>query len=136
ENSALNPAPRILHELGHVASTLSNRGQSRTMSYGQYCWPDGNGFCGWTATTAEWGEAQFEEAIATFFGLGGLYTQDAISPRYCFTEGACSSGHLSVERTSCEDFGDGPVNRYPITALRYLWDAYDTRNDGESNAMP
>ncbi len=85
----------------------------------------------WTFTTQEWAASSFSEGIATFAADSALYFPDAASPTSCLSSGACtpfSSWSLEANETSCSS----GQQRFPFTTIRYLWDVYDTVNDGES----
>ncbi len=133
-NSAYSPQARIMHEMGHIASYLSHNGQS----YAQQSSYAFGGAGGWTITSAEWGSAQFEEAIATFFGDRAIYWRNARAPHTCIASAvACGTNAFNTETstgTSCAT----NENRWPLTVMRYLEDLYDTNSDftGETVQAP
>lgn len=118
------PQARILHEIGHIASYLSN---PRRMMTG-YNYPSQvlNGG-GWSFTSNEWRASALEEGRATFFGDVAFYWHWSTDPRTCNSTGPCFT---SIENgPSCS----GTVGRQAIQMDRYMWDIYDSVNDGESN---
>jgi hypothetical protein len=73
-----------------------------------------------------------EEARATFFGDVAFYWYNASDPRTCNSASSCpTSGQLETT-IACS----GKVGRIAQQVERYLWDTYDTLNDGaETNSM-
>ncbi|MBS2020881.1 MAG: hypothetical protein JST92_00600 [Deltaproteobacteria bacterium] len=129
-DSAYAPQARVMHELGHVASYVSNRDQSRSLS-NDYCYPNTGGNCGWSLQTAEWSQDAFEEGFATFAGDTALASPWSTAPHTCYqSAAACSTGHHN-EESSPGATGQcaSDENRFPLSVVRYLWDAYDFNVD-------
>lgn len=127
--SQFKPQARILHEMGHIASYKSN---PRRMSTG-YNYPTQSLASGgsWSFTGSdEWRSAALEEGRATFFGDVAFYWSGAQDPRSCNSTGTCS--------TSIETAGtcSGVAGRRAVNMDRYMWDIYDTRQDGETVSAP
>lgn len=117
------PQARILHEMGHIASYKSN---PRRMSTGYNYPTESLGGGSWSFTTNEWRSAALEEGRATFFGDVAFYWSWATDPRTCNSTGPCTT---SIEAgISCS----GTVGRRALQMDRYMWDIYDTVNDGET----
>ena len=128
-NSAYVPQARVMHELGHVASTVASHDQTRSLPPNTiYCFDDTVN-CGWGLNSREWQAAAFEEGLATFFGDVGLYTKAATAPHTCYASAAaCSTGTFNMETSSRSSCQSGE-NRWALSTNRYLWDAYDTPSD-------
>jgi hypothetical protein len=128
DNAAYAPQARVMHELGHVASTLANKGQSRRLPPDIYCFTDTSN-CGWSFTSQEWQAAAFEEGLATFYGDVALYTAAATAPHTCYASAApCGTGTFNVETSSRSACATGE-NRWALSTVRYLRDAYDDNAD-------
>lgn len=118
------PQARILHEMGHIASYKS---KPRRLTPGSYCYPLTSGKCGWSFDSEEWRGHALEEGRATFFGDVAIYWSWAVDPRTCNSEIECVD--YSIEQgVACTD----ERGRWAINNDRYMWDIYDTVNDGES----
>ncbi len=139
--SAYTPQARVLHEMGHIASYLSNRDQERRV-VADYCYPSTGDGCtsptaGWMMGTAEWSSAAFEEALATLYGDVAINGSIMTDPHTCNSTGFCSGVGQSTEASPgvCPDPAQ---SRFPMTNLRYLWDAHDSNLDfgGETIATP
>ncbi len=120
------PQGRILHELGHIARVLSR----------DWLWVSNYNFNsqpGWTLGSDEHKVDAFEEGLATFFGDVAFYWSNAVEPHTCITAAACNTGSFNLETsrsTSCSDPDD---YRRAISVDRYLWDIYDTTQDGANS---
>ncbi|AKI99243.1 hypothetical protein ATI61_106618 [Archangium gephyra] len=134
--AAYAPQGRVMHEMGHIASYLAHP-YSGTGGNG-YCYPSTSNFpdkCQWwTLNTAEHGSAAFEEALATFLADSALYYPNAPAPHSCLASAApCAPGQFNLETSSGSACASGE-NRWPLTAMRFLWDVYDSVDDQESVA--
>ncbi len=131
-SGALMPQARMMHEMGHIASYVSNRDQERKgapASAKMYEFDaDGDGNTtedqGWSAFSAEWHHVQFEEAVATAFANVALYYPHAADPDTCLSAGECTT-NLETHPSSCSS----SRRRWEISAERYFWDVYDSNSD-------
>jgi hypothetical protein len=139
--AAYAPQARLLHEMGHIASYKSSRQQrfrQAGIGDGVYNWPERTPTGGWWLNTSEWGAAQFEEGVATFFGDRAFYGQDARQPMTCNASALpCSDRGFDVEHSpgdSCQE----KSSRQPINVVRFLRDLYDSNEDfeGETAVQP
>ena len=128
--SEFRPQARILHEMGHIASYKS---RPRQLTPGSYCYPGTGSGCGWSFTSEEWRGHSLEEGRATFFGDVAIYWHWAVDPRSCNSSGQCSASTFSLEPA---DSCSGKKGRHAINHDRYMWDIYDTVNDGETVSTP
>lgn len=129
EDSAYKPQGRVMHEMGHIASHLASRDQSvKTCAYliSSYNYGTQTG-TDWSLNSPENGCIQFEEGLATFLADTAFYSQDAVSPATCISDGICD---LMLEPSS------GAVgtcalgeDRWALTVDRFLWDLYDDNAD-------
>ncbi|HET8934649.1 MAG TPA: hypothetical protein VFN67_14470 [Polyangiales bacterium] len=149
-NAAFNPQARAMHEYGHIASYVTNPAFRTT---GAYDWsqkaemdlatmmtPVMAGGT-WDYATSEWASVAFEEAFATHYGNIAFWNDDADTPTSCsrasgncYTPGAMSVpvANADVEASSfsaCDTTATAPESRRAVSAMRYLWDVYDNRND-------
>jgi hypothetical protein len=127
-DSAYEPQARVMHEMGHIASYRSNRDQQRNVQT-DYCFPNqGGDGCGWTMNGPEWASVGFEEALATFYADTSLYSPWARAPHSCLASAvACGDGFFNIEESHAQCGAD--ENRWPLTTMRYLWDAFDSNVD-------
>lgn len=125
--AAYRPQHRVMHELGHIASFVSNRDQSRSI-YTDYCYPNTGSGCDWLQDTPEWSQQSFEEGLATFYADTALYYPWATAPHSCLADGACANGHFNIEESHQAQCVQGE-NRYELSIERYLWDAFDSNQD-------
>jgi hypothetical protein len=125
--AAYRPQARIMHELGHIASYLSNRDQSRSVS-NDYCYPSTGDGCGWSMETPEWAQNSFEEGLATFYADTALYAPWATAPHSCISDVACQDGVFNIEESHHAQCGPDE-SRYELSVERYLWDAFDSNQD-------
>lgn len=146
-NSALSPQARMLHEAGHVASYLLKP----FVSGSNYCWtqagatapPAGQPACTWGRLSAEWAAASFEEAFATFFGDVTFWSATATDPTTCNSSARCAVNaanrieetHYAGATNNCSTAAANPENRWPMSTLRTLWDAYDVQNDATNETF-
>ena len=143
-NAAYSPQGRVMHEMGHMASYLTN-----PFRFGSdYTW-GGGAPSQWGFTTAEFGHVSFEEAISTHYGNMTLWGDNSVTPTTCLSAGHCYSAALvastplfgtNVEATSfpfginnCSTAAAAPESRWPLSATRYLWDVFDNRNDADGD---
>lgn len=135
EGSAYKPQGRVMHEMGHIASHLASRDQSvKTCANlrSSYNYATQTNF-GWELDSQENGCIQFEEGLATFFADTAFYSQDAVSPATCISDGICN---LMLEPSSgavgtCASGED----RWALTVDRFLWDLYDNNIDFTSETF-
>lgn len=131
--AAFTPEQRVMHEMGHLVSYLASRDQSFRPT-NDYCYPSSGPGCGWDLAVPEWGSSQFEEGYATFVADTVLFSQNAASPTSCGpSTGACFGPNLE-QSGNCSSAS----YRWPLSVMRYLWDAYDSNVDvaGETLARP
>jgi len=132
DSAALKPEARVMHEMGHIAVYKAKAYTGGWPAI--YCYPNTSGDgCGWSSTTAEWSAASFNEALATFTAFTALNYPDAPVPTYCNSTGACNDTSHNLETSSGSSCATDD-NRRPMTVMKYLWDVYDTIDDGEVNA--
>jgi hypothetical protein len=123
--SAFMPQGRIMHEMGHIASYLSQPFRGT----GAYDWPNQCTSCGgWSLTAQEWKVAGFEEAMATFIGDVSIYWHWAQEPVTCLSSSACGINTFNTENSTVSGCASGE-HRWPLTSERYLWDVYDSIDD-------
>jgi len=135
-NAAFTPQARVMHEMGHIASYVSNN-----FTYGgDYCWPStGGAGCGWSFTSAEWRAASFEEGIATFYGDTAIYWNLNPQPHTCLSASFCPLNSFDVETSTGSGSCATNETRWPLSVDRYLRDMYDNVNDpgfGEAMSRP
>jgi hypothetical protein len=124
-NTPYSPIARVMHEMGHIASYVGSENQEFdfTASY-EY-----GGNDGWNYTTPEYGSVQFEEAYATFLAATAFYWDISPDPHVCglvAQSTACNTNYHNLESSSYPNCNvDAEENRWPLTAMRYLWDIYD-----------
>ncbi|PTL83442.1 hypothetical protein [Vitiosangium sp. GDMCC 1.1324] len=136
ENAAFAPQGRVMHEMGHIASYLAK--PYNGAGGNGYCYPSTSNFPAgcqwWTLNTAEHGTAAFEEALATFLADSALYWPDSPEPHSCLAASApCATGSFNLETSSGSACATGE-SRWPLTAMRFLWDVYDSVDDQETVA--
>lgn len=122
----------VHHELGHVLHYLADTGYRMTQFYNYPTRCPGNG-CGthhgfWTQ---EWKRMTYVEGLAGYLGLVASYWGYAPQPLWCAnTELSCpliGANTIDVELTPTCQVGD---DREEGHTIRFLWDIYDTQNDG------
>jgi hypothetical protein len=129
-----SPQGRIMHELGHIA-TYTARPWKKVSVYNY----DGTGEY-WDWATPEFGSAAFEEAMASHYGNMTFWNRHAsVTPTTCTSNGfTCYSGagatlpNTDFELTSFPAATNNCIvneSLFPISAMRFLWDVYDNRND-------
>jgi len=123
-----SPLSRVMHEMGHIASYLSS---GSSVGYKETAIYDYNGDSGWTLHSPEWGADQFEEGFATFLAIGGFYGGDSEGPLICgLVNGtACADdiqNDVEYHWHNCDYANE--EDRWPLNAIRYLWDVYDRFN--------
>lgn len=124
DNAAFSPQHRIMHEMGHIVTYISSR-DGKKWDPAPYT---RDGTNGWFLTSPEWASASWEEGLATFYADAALYDRTAPEPYSCLSSGACPIGYYNVEsssRSACATDED----RWALTAMRYLRDAYDSTED-------
>jgi hypothetical protein len=125
-DAGLKPQARVMHELGHLAIYNSHAWHPAEDCY------DMSG-AGWWANEPEYPCAAFEEGYATFLANSTLYGYTATAPHYCYSSSYCPTGTFNLESSSgypCN--GPGQEYYWPLTHMRYLWDVYDSIDDGET----
>lgn len=115
----------IMHEYGHVADMKSYRDQSHLMTvFGEeynYVPPSGDPqVWPWDALSLEYRQAQLGEAKADFFKAVALYYPWARDPYLHY--------NMETAANKCTLYQQ---DRMQMTALRILWDYYDSRQDTE-----
>jgi hypothetical protein len=143
-NAAFAPQARVMHEIGHVAEYVTHPWQVGF----DYTWsPPGQpaGPVLWGYGGPEWASAGFEEAFATHYGNIALWFDNAVTPTSCFvSQGHCynAAGTIPLAATdvevsnsppntnNCDVSAGTPESRWPISIMRFLWDVFDNRDDG------
>jgi hypothetical protein len=136
-NAGYSPQARMMHELGHIATYVSNAWKVGF----DYNWPSQGAGGSWSASQNEWGSAAFEEAFATHYGNIAFWFNNADTPTYCNTTTTCYSGGVPVAGTDIEvtsyPFATNNCvaneGRQPISHMRYFWDIFDNRNDADGD---
>jgi hypothetical protein len=126
--AAFAPQARVMHEMGHIARERSR--QWTPVTY--YAYPATTSGGSWSLNTQEWLAPAFEEGIATFIADVALYWYNAPAPHTCFASAAaCPTGNFNTETSDPAGFCTTASQvRWPLSQVRYLWDNYDTQNDG------
>lgn len=125
-SDALLGGARTAHEIGHLA--VARTYPSNTPNYCNRYNYDSDG--GWDLYEEEWGCAAFHEANATFVG--------DVS-RYWWGEGTiadtCRWNQLTVCTAMLDDsaYCQSGEDRWPLSGMRFLWDAYDSNVDGPNS---
>jgi hypothetical protein len=128
--SAFQPQGRIMHELGHIASYLSEP-VALTIAYDH---PNQCTGCGsWSLTSGEWSSAGFEEAIATLIGDVSIYWYDSPEPHTCLSSSSCGSSFNTETSLGTSGNCTTTERRSAMQRIRYLWDVYDNVNDSGYN---
>ncbi len=124
---ALLPQSRIMHELGHIVSSLASE-RAGGFTDASYNYPlTAPGPVSWWATLPEWKAVSFEEGLASYYADTALYTPDAVVPATCVGAGSCWEW---LEDSKSSTFGcPGDEDRWPRSVEKYLWDVYDSAED-------
>ncbi len=136
------PMGRAMHEMGHIASYVTHPWQIT----GNYNWPNTTGKDGWGPNTAEWSVSAFEEAFATHYANLAFWWANSVKPTTCITaltcyeSGGAPSAATDIEATSfssttnnCSTASANPESRWPLSAMRFIWDTFDNRDDGKDS---
>jgi len=137
EGSQFRPQARILHEMGHIAA---GKAAGARMDPGSYCYPSqfipgededcpNAATNGWSMTSTEWRGVALKEGMATVLGDIALYWNNAVDPRSCLSAGECPASSSTESSVACT----GQVGRSAMQMVRYLWDHYDARVDGNDD---
>jgi hypothetical protein len=146
-NAGFAPQWRVMHELGHVASYVSNPFKAAPLSF--YGWTQASPTAGpanWAAATPENGYAAFEESWASHYGNIAFWNDNAATPTtclsnggHCYTGGGVPLANTDLEASSnppamnsCNVTAANPESRWPISVMRFLWDVYDNVNDNDT----
>lgn len=121
DNVAYKPQACVMHELGHMASYLSQPDMEHA-GYGY------DGDSTWYNTSEEWLSTRFEEGLASFFASAALYANNAAAPHFCNSDSYCSGPNAWLEANTQYKQGEAR-HRWPLSAMRGLWDVYDTNNE-------
>lgn len=141
-NAAFAPQARVMHEMGHVASYISNPFQVvyGAQLFADYCYPSTGSGCPWNYASAEWRTASFEEGLASFFGDTAIYWNSSPEPYSCYATATwCQRTSANNMETSTGTSCATNETRWPVSANRYLRDMYDNVNDpgfGEAMSRP
>ncbi|MCU0655024.1 MAG: hypothetical protein MUF64_06965 [Polyangiaceae bacterium] len=131
-----------MHELGHIASYVLKPYSNG----GDYGWPSTGIGGGWSQNSSEWGATAFEEAFATHGGNITFWSDNSVAPTTCLSSTTCYSGgtpvgNSNIEATSypytinnCDLSSSAPESRWPVSAMRFLWDVFDNRNDADGDS--
>ncbi len=148
----INGAP---HEMGHIASTLSQPGikkASRDPAGQAYCAEGEATPCGWTYTPnprgatppflREFTGTSFEEGFASFHAVATVYgfqaTQPVICDRFTTAGSPCQNDAFTYNVEDAPGFNGsfcGDAFNWPLTVIRYLWDIFDNRQDSNIGAV-
>jgi hypothetical protein len=134
------PQARAMHEAGHIASYVTHPWQMIDSSgtvYGlNFSW----GGVGWQPDNPEWGSGAFEEAWATHYGSVTFWADNADTPTTCYTTTiTCYDDSTGVPYANADlEASSYPYcgtleERWPLSAMRYFWDAFDNHNEGNSD---
>lgn len=125
--SAYSPQGRIMHEMGHIASYRSHKGQEYWQR-GVYDYPCPTCDDGWNFYSPEWHRSSFEEGFATFLADVAFYGSSAPEPYTCLSgQGPCfESPELSAGTTCNVAAQEG---RWALSVMRVLRDVYDSVAD-------
>lgn len=140
EGAEFRPQGRVLHEMGHIAA---GKAAGARMDPGSYCYPleenppSGSSTCsdgssnGWGMSSSEFRGVALKEAMATVLGDIALYWSNAVDPRSCLSAGECPASSSIETSATCT----GKVGRSAMQMVRYLWDHYDARSDGNDDVQ-
>jgi hypothetical protein len=140
-DDALAPQSRIMHEMGHIASSLMGpRHKVHNYDYPYnvcdrvVC--DG----AWYQYTPEWRGTSFEEAFATMTGDTTLWWPDAVQPTSGHSSGPCDPGDPAQQLWPMSypydtNYCGADEGRWPLSAMRYFWHLYDESNDGDGDTL-
>jgi hypothetical protein len=129
-NAALRPQHRIIHELGHTSIQVSQAWTPATLGSNNCYMKDGVN--GWNFQNNEWACSGFEEGFATLLADTTLYQPNAVAPHSCLSSGACATNSFNIETSTASGSCSTNEASWPLTHIRYLWDVYDSVNDGET----
>jgi hypothetical protein len=142
-NAGFSPQARVMHEMGHIATYVTHN----WMLTGNYNWPNTTGSSGWSQTSAEWGDAGFEEAFATHYGSIAFWGDNAATPTTCLSSATCYTAAgapfagTDIEASSfpfatnnCSTVATNPESRWPLSHMRFFWDVFDNHNDADGDA--
>lgn len=127
----------VYHEMGHAASFKASQGGFEWT--GAYNWPNTTIGGGHGYDTPEWSSVGFEEGLAEFLGVVGQYWFNAPEARTCLpwdedyhcpTTIAPGDGHRLDTNPTCNLTNE---NRFEQNTTRFLWDYYDSNNEGNDN---
>lgn len=145
-NAGFSPQARVMHEMGHVASFQTHAWQSTN----NYNYPNTAAGGGWSQNTGEWSVSAFEEAFATHYGSISFWGDNSVMPTSCLSSATCYSGGVPVTASNLEassfsgatnncaagatppTAANAPEGRRPISHMRFMWDVFDNRNDGDT----
>lgn len=146
------PQARVMHEMGHVASYWLKPHTEGVggASWASYAW-GGDTSETWGQESHEYGAAAFEEAFATHGGSITLWSPQSEQPTTCLSGGGtCYTGPAPVLRFAlsgttlettnypyatnyCNLSPTSPESRRALSAMRFMWDVYDDRNDADGD---
>jgi hypothetical protein len=115
----------VMHEMGHIASHLSNRDQTFN-GMRSYCFPAIDGTCDHSFESEEWAHASFEEGTATALAAVALYYPWATAPHLCRGTWACGTGGWNFESSVLTGNCTASHARRENNVTRYHWDNYDS----------
>lgn len=121
-----SPMARVMHEMGHVSEYIAHAKYRRYMV--EYCYPTTGSGCSWSYNSPEWLSTGLDEALADLYTTMAFYYGSAAAPHICGDSAvACATDAFNVETRT----GACPANsaRWPLNALRALWDMYDSNQD-------
>ncbi len=136
------PQARVMHELGHIADYLT-----KPWTVASDATWNGGAAGAWSATSGEWGHMAFNEAWATHYGNIAFWYDSAVTPTTCFTNQTCYSVGVPVANTdveassypfnvnNCSTAAAAPEARWPLSMMRYFWDVFDNRYDGDGDTF-
>lgn len=113
--------------MGHIVNYKAHNG---FVAATNYCYPATTGSCAWSFSSAEYGAEQFEEALATFDGDTALYFKGNSEPHSCLSSSYCTGSGSDIERSTANvSTCVANEDRFPVSAMRYLRDVYDSTAD-------
>jgi hypothetical protein len=139
-DSPLRPDPRVMHEMGHIVSWLSDRRKPMGTRDGSYSY-SGNTPNAWALNSVEFKAAAFEEALATVFGDMALYGWWANQPFTCFPASpgaACTlpsnTSSLNYDLEADANVCRADASHQIVNTIHLLWDVWDGPNNGEDSS--
>jgi hypothetical protein len=138
-DSAFRPDPRVMHEMGHIVSWLSDRRKPMGTRDGSYSYL-GTTPNSWGLNSVEFKAAAFEESLATVFGDMALYGWWANQPFTCFPispGNPCTlpsnTGGFNYDLEADASVCRADASHQIVNTIHLLWDVWDGPNNGEDS---